>query len=531
MFFNEELFRNLLANFPGGVVGVFNRELELVSVGGGMLWDLGIQPFRLEGRMLQELPDPGTRRILLHHCSRALENTQQRFSITYAGRNLEITATPVQQDGMVTGCLVIAHNVTHHISQYQSLQEQHKNSQYTIREYERLLHSTFQAIEDTLLVVDREHAVVMSNEGDASSSLKATCYGYFMRRDAACPRCPLTRVFEQGEHVTTELEVKKDEIYKHIRIHPIYDENGEVELAVVHIRDISKQKRDEKNLRALTESLEEKVRERTREHERTIYQLENEIELRKKEETKRRQLLRELSTANKELESFSYTVSHDLRAPLRNIKGYSRVLLEDCGTEVNGECGEYLRRIEAGSEKMEQLIDAILTLSRIDRRQMSYEEVNLSTLFRDSLSGLREAEPERRVRVFIETGLTVWGDRRLLALVARNLVENAWKYSSRVEEAEIRFGLIRREGKRIYYLADNGAGFDTALSQQLFQPFRRLHTETEFPGMGVGLATVRRIILRHGGQIWAVGREGRGATFYFTIFPGTGGGETDESSD
>jgi hypothetical protein len=528
-------------NFPDGAVGLFDRRLMILSAGGKLLEEVGIDPGELEGLAVAELFDVNTRSMLLPACRNALEGRRRSFVLTFAGRTLEITVAPITEDGEVTGGLATAHDVSRLAAQYRSLEQRHLRSEYALREYERLLYSTFMAIGDTLMVVDGERTVVMSNIAGAEYS-KGTehsegsrCYELLMGRDEPCADCPLAQVFRSGEQAIHELE--EGGRYKRVYTHPIFNDAGEVELVVEHVQDITEQRRTEQRLRVLTDSLEERVRERTRELETSVFQLENEIERRKRAEERRKLIFQELKTANRELESFSYTVSHDLRAPLRSIKGYSRVVLEECASALGAEGREYLRRILSGSERMESLIDAILTLSRIDRRTLSCERVDLSALFHRSAEARRQEWPGREVQSYIEPGLIVYGDAKLLAAVADNLMENAWKYTAKKEYAQIRFGLIRRDGKKIYYLADNGAGFDMDASQNMFLPFRRLHSESEFPGLGVGLATVRRIITRHGGEVWAVGREGRGATFYFTIFPQQSGrtleaspGEPDERS-
>ncbi len=517
--FDEELFHGLLSIFPDGVVGMFDRGLTLVSIGGELLHDMGLSPRRLEGRRIYELFDGETLKPIVSACEAALSNEQRSFVLPYGSRTFEVTVSPILQGGRVTGCIAAGHDISHHLSQYRSMERRHERSEYTIREYERLLHSTFRAIEDTLLVVDGEYTVVMSNLQRETEVPHEKCYSILAGRATPCPECPLMEVFRTGDHHVSEFFLEEARGYKRVLMHPIYDEGGAAELVVVHQKDITEQKESEKNQRRLTESLEAQVKERTYELEQSIYQLENEISHRKKIEEKRKTLLKNFKLANRELESFSYTISHDLRAPLRNIKGYIAVLREDFMQQLGEKGREYISRIEAGSEKMEGLIEAILTLSRLDRRQIDFDSVDLSELFEKNAKALHDENPEREVHSYIEPGLRVWGDRNLLSILARNLIENAWKYSSRRDVAEIRFGLIRRDNKKIFYLSDNGVGFDMESAKQLFQPFRRLHSDGDFPGLGVGLATVRRIVLRHGGDVWAVGRKDRGATFYFTIFP------------
>ncbi len=233
---------------------------------------------------------------------------------------------------------------------------------------------------------------------------------------------------------------------------------------------------------------------------------------------------RELEVTNRELETFSYSVSHDLRAPLRGIDGFSQILLEDYADELDEDGKEYLGRVRAASQRMGHLIDGLLGLSRVTRGAMSRERVNLSSLAKEVSEGLREANPEREVEFSAQKGLEAQGDPRLVRAVLENLISNAWKFTEKEPGARVEFGVDEELSHRgrvpVYYVRDNGAGFDMAYVDKLFGAFQRLHGTNEFEGTGIGLATVQRIIHRHGGRIWAEGEVDRGATFYFTLRPG-----------
>lgn len=225
----------------------------------------------------------------------------------------------------------------------------------------------------------------------------------------------------------------------------------------------------------------------------------------------------ELAAVNKELEAFSYSVSHDLRAPLRSIDGFSQALLEDCADKLNKQGKGYLHRVRAAAQRMGELIDDLLALSRVTRREMRHEMVNISALAEAVAAELQQEQPERRVKFAISKGLVVNGDEALLGLALENLLSNAWKFTSKQPKARIKFGVTQNDGKPAYYVRDDGVGFDMAYVDKLFAPFQRLHPVDEFPGTGVGLATVQRIISRHGGRVWAEGAVKQGATFYFTL--------------
>ena len=238
---------------------------------------------------------------------------------------------------------------------------------------------------------------------------------------------------------------------------------------------------------------------------------------RKLNEESLRQYATELEAANKELEAFSYSVSHDLRAPLRSMDGFADILLEDYADKLDDQGKEYLSRIHSSSKLMSQLIDDILALSRITRATFDADNVNLSTLAEEVARELKRTQPERKVEFNIAPDMEAQGDRNLLKLVMQNLLGNAFKFTGKSDQPVIEFGMREIDGKSAYFVRDNGAGFDMAYAEKLFKPFQRLHSASEFPGTGIGLASVQRIINRHGGRVWAEGEKGKGATFYFTL--------------
>ena len=249
-----------------------------------------------------------------------------------------------------------------------------------------------------------------------------------------------------------------------------------------------------------------------------IYAAARDVSAEKRAARELQQYAAELSVANRELEAFSYSVSHDLRSPLRSIDGFSQALLEDCGDRLGAEGQEHLRRIRGAAQHMGRLIDDLLKLARVTRAELVVEPIDLSAIARRTLTRLSDAHPDRQVDWEVQTGLHTTGDARLMEIAIGNLLENAWKFTGKRSAARIEFGMRNGAGNpREYFVRDNGAGFDPAYASKLFGAFQRLHHASDFAGTGIGLATVQRIVTRHGGHIRAEGAPGQGATFAFTL--------------
>jgi PAS domain S-box-containing protein len=268
-----------------------------------------------------------------------------------------------------------------------------------------------------------------------------------------------------------------------ISLSPLETEDGLLVSAA--IRDVTQRKRMEEDVQKLNEDL--------------------------------RQRAAQLEAANKELEAFSYSVSHDLRAPLRSIDGFSHVVLEDYGEQLPADARGYLERVRAAAQRMAVLIDDLLNLSRVTRTAVQPKFINLSKMVEEIGYSLQENHSQRQVTFSVTPDLMVEADPHLMNIVLENLLSNAWKFTSKREQAVIEFGQKAHDGERTFYVRDNGVGFDMAYADKLFGVFQRLHSVSEFPGTGVGLATVQRIISIHGGKIWAESVEGKGTTFYFTL--------------
>jgi light-regulated signal transduction histidine kinase (bacteriophytochrome) len=233
----------------------------------------------------------------------------------------------------------------------------------------------------------------------------------------------------------------------------------------------------------------------------------------------RAELIEELERKNRELEAFSYSVSHDLRAPLRSIDGFSQVLLEDQFDRLDADGQHHLQQVRKSAQRMGELIDDLLELSRVGRAELHRADVDLSALAREVTAELQRREPERAPEIVVQPALRADADARLIRIVFENLLSNAWKFTRKVARPRIEVGRAELGPESPFFVRDNGAGFAMSYAGKLFRPFQRLHTEAEFPGTGIGLATIQRIIDRHGGRAWAEGEVGRGAAFYFTLSP------------
>jgi len=284
--------------------------------------------------------------------------------------------------------------------------------------------------------------------------------------------------------------VKRDgrDMYLEISASPLRNSSGEITGGIEVVRDVTGRVLADNEIRRLNQELEARVIARTA----------------------------ELAMANSELESFSYSVSHDLRAPLRHINSFSTILESDYADKLDSDGKYYLSRIMAGCNKMGLLIDDLLELAQLSRGELKPRPVNLSNLANTIAASLAESDPERVVSFKIEEGLLAHGDERLLEVMLTNLLGNAWKYSAQKKEALIEFGCKTVAASPVFFIRDNGAGFDNSYADKLYAPFQRLHG-AEFEGTGIGLAIVKRIVHRHGGRIWADAVVDEGATFYFTL--------------
>ena len=373
-----------------------------------------------------------------------------------------------------------------------------------LREREQLLSITLRSIGDAVVITDADQRVTFLNRvgeqltgstaGDAIGKPVTEILNLFDSRTHLAPENPISRALR--ERKTTLLEmgvelVRNDSTTIPIddSAAPIIDEWGNILGGVMVFRDVSERRRAEEEIQRLNTDLERRVVERTQ----------------------------QLETANKELETFSYSVAHDLRAPLRGIDGFSQALVEDHAANLDTQALEHLRHVRGAARRMGQLIDDLLRLSRVAKSDFCRTKVNLSRLARVVEAELQSTPGERSVEFAIQEDAFVDGDERLLQIALENLIRNAWKFTSKTPHAKIEFGCFEKEGLPTCFIRDNGVGFDLKYAERLFGPFQRLHSAEEFEGTGIGLAIVQRIIHRHGGRIWPESAVDRGATFFFTV--------------
>ncbi len=464
----------------------------------------GTTPEQMEGWAWKSVHDPAALESVLERWQASID-TGEPFDMVFPLRGADgvfrpfLTRVMPVRDG--DGTIVRWFGTNTDIGEQHKIEEE-------LRRSRAQLEAALASMTDAVFISDAEGRFVHLNDAFASFHrfpCKEECaktlaeypdiFDVFLADGTPAPIgiWPVTRALRGDEATNAEYILRRKDTGEDwvgsYSFAPIRGRDGAIAGSVVVARDITDRKRAEEEIRRLNAELEQRVRDRTA----------------------------QLEASNKELEAFAYSVSHDLRAPLRGIDGWSLALVEDYGNNLEPRALNYLNRVRSETQRMGHLIDDLLQLSRITRAEMHRDVVDLSQTVESIAARLREAHPERRMEFAIRPRMTAYGDASLLEVALTNLLQNAVKFTGPRAHARIEFETVERDGKAAFMVRDNGVGFDMTYAGTLFGAFQRLHSDSEFPGTGIGLATVQRVIHRHGGRVWAEAEPGRGATFYFTL--------------
>jgi PAS domain S-box-containing protein len=492
---SEEKLRAILTGI-GDIVTIQNRELDIIWVNQTSrdIWGevIGKKCYEVYKKLPAPCPGCSVDTVFKEGKTVAYESLTSRPD----GRNMHslVTSSPVRDtEGNIVAVVEVSKDITERKKLEWQLKDYTENLEKLVeertkalRESEKRYHTLFEESRDGIYIIARDGEIIDFNRAGQD------IFGY--TRDEMIGMNVLELYVDPDERIKFQQDIEKKGSVKDYELKLCKKDRTALDCLIT----TTVWKDNDGNILGY----QGVVRDITELKERT-------------EDLKRKTV--ELAALNKELESFSYSVSHDLRAPLRSIDGFSEALLEDYGINLDEKGKGYLQRVRASSLRMTELIDALLVLSRVTRSEMRHESVDLSEIAQEMATELQETQPERQVDFIIMPGLVANGDKTLIRSVLENLLGNAWKFTGKKPNARIEFGVTEHAGKRTYFVSDNGAGFDKAYTDKLFGTFQRLHTTDEFSGIGIGLATVKRIIHRHGGQVWAEGEIGKGATFYFTL--------------
>ncbi len=495
---SEEKYR-LIAENTADVISILDLDLRYLYVSPAVYYVKGLTPEEAISRNLEETLTPDSLQKMIKKYRAVMDLEKQGKGSPEISFQLELEE--YHKDGSLIwtensysltrnnekkpiGLIVISRDISERKRQQEQLDKEQR---------EKLI--ILENLSEVVTYKDTEMRIVWANlaarkkySKEPEEYLGEKCYEAWYGSDQVCSNCQVFKAIEEGRFCRGEVRTPDGDYWLETAS-PVFDDDGKVVGVITTSLDITALKKVEDELKQLNEELEQRVNERTAELERT----------------------------NKELSAFTYSVSHDLRAPLRSIQGFSEAVLEDHSPGLDSEGRNYLERVISASKRMSDLIDDLLKLSRVTRQEINIHQVDISSMVEAHARYLQEEEPDRNVTLAIAPGHFARGDAALLRIALDNIISNAWKYTRGIDSAYIEFGSTAENGKRIFYIKDNGIGFEPKYKNKIFAPFQRAHNSDDYPGTGIGLSIVERIFERHRGQIWAEGEKGRGACFYFTL--------------
>lgn len=472
---SETLYREIARNLPDSMVCVVDTAVRFRVVEGALLQATGFLVSDLEGKVPRDALPTNVSALLEPRFRRALTGAVSEYEVEQYGHVFWSKYVPLRNaDKEITGALALIVDITE------------RKQGEELLERARVLDQ----VQDAIVAVDNHQIIRYANEA-------------VFRQYELDPATPIVGT-KLGTHYQYEWisDTQEQEAYDSLETTGIWKGIN------THITS--------KGNRLWVESIVSSVMSRSGKRLGLVAVMRDTTQ-RKRIEDECHKTAQDLEAVNKELETFSYSVTHDLRGPLNTIGMFAEILLEDYSDRLDDQGTHYLQRVRGGVEKMGRIIEDTMTLSRIGRQEIKPQDFDISARVRAYLQELSETSPQRIVEISIEDDIHCYADPRLISLALENLLRNAWKFTSKKEHARIAFGAIGKGKKVTYFVRDNGAGFPMEYAEELFTPFKRLHAESEFSGTGVGLAIVQRVISRHGGRIWAESAEGKGASFYFTL--------------
>jgi len=491
---SEKNYRDLVDTTTEGIWKI-DADAKIMFVNPQMAEMLGYSAGEMTGRLVFDFVDSSSLELFTKNIEERKRGLKGHYDMTIVRKDGErvhvlVSAIPNIDDlGEYIGSVAFLTDIT-----------ERKKAEVALRESERTLFKFLVDLPVGIVVCDSEGKHLFANDksrrllgkGFDPQMLPEESAGFYQAyiagtdRPYPSERAPLFRALKGESSMVDDIEIRRPSETLRLEVWgaPVLDEDGKVAYGIAAFQDITERKETEKQITELNEDLEKQT-----EH---------------------------LADINKELEAFCYSVSHDLRAPLRSIDGFSNILIEDYDKILDDKGKDHLRRVRSNCQRMGQLIDDLLKLSKVTRDEMKWEPVDLSKIAKSVLAEMRKLQPDRKIKITIADGAHVVGDSHLYRILLTNLLDNAWKFTERQPNPVIEFGVTTINGERVYFVRDNGAGFDMKYGDKLFTPFQRLHSPLEFAGTGIGLATAQRVVRRHGGRIWAEAQPGKGATFYFT---------------